>query len=216
MLDVQKEWDRLCDSFGENTWTKMNYGERCGMLNDILRKRLSDRDLWELARSADVLPTREEDRTGFERSALDFMVWGFTESGDRESLVVLLSNCCPDRIGLYDLIEGYLALSEMVPKEIRPKRIKYPVLLLDDAYHKCRVPGVRHKIADVVRRGFSTMHVPGLTDVTNDDEYVDIAMKWYRVHKDELVPNLEYCSNRFPKGGRFPLFTWKTAGGKQK
>lgn len=208
LLDVKSEWDRLLrGSPDKKSWTKDEEDELERTLSGVLTRRLSKRDLWELARSCDVLPVREEDRSPFARAVLEHIVSAFAESGDRKSLVVLLSTRCPDRLGPYGLIEGYIALSE------KKDKLEYPVLVLGDAYSRCKVPAVKRKIAEVVRRGFSTMDIPALTGTErNDDEYVTIAMKWYRIHKDELVPNRAYCSNRYNPEHAIPLFTWKAAG----
>ncbi len=96
LLDVKSEWDRLLrGSPDKKSWTKDEEDELERTLSGVLTRRLSKRDLWELARSCDVLPVREEDRSPFARAVLEHIVSAFAESGDRKSLVVLLSNSLP-------------------------------------------------------------------------------------------------------------------------
>jgi hypothetical protein len=208
LLNIQKKWDSLIDSFGSNTWTEANCGERANKLHWLLRTHLSEKDLRELAMSCGRLPAYAEDRTPFVNSVLNHMVVAFIDSEDREYLVALLSTRCPRRVYMYGDIECYLALWE------RKKTEEYPVLILGEAYSRCRVLEVRRDIARAVRRGFATMRVSGLADPEqNDDECVSNAMKWYRIHKDELESNPEYAKNPTMDRDRYkiPLFVWKAA-----
>lgn len=209
MRSIQTEWEALAHSFSPKS-TKATVGEDNRRLDGILEKRLSKEDLFALAASCDQLPIAAKDRTGFANAVLAHMILAFGRSGDREHLVTLLSIRCPDRAGPYTDIECFLAGCEHM------KTLKYPILILGDAYSQCKVPEVRRVIAHAVRRGFATMKVSGLAGPEqNDDECVSNAMKWYEMHKDELAPNLEYCqnSNQDWINGQYgiPLFVWKAA-----
>jgi hypothetical protein len=206
MRSVQKEWDSLCDSFGQDTWTQDNSEERDKMLDSILNKHLSETDLRELAASCGKLPVLEKDRSPFANSVLSHMVVAFVDSGNRKSLVTLLATRCPNRVYTYNDIEYYLALWE------RKKTLKHPILILGEAYSRCKAPEVRHDIAKVIRRGFATMQIPGLRySDQKDDSYVENAMKWYQMHKDELAPNPKYGHNAVVDQDTYtiPLFLWK-------
>lgn len=215
---VQKQWNALRESFVKSATKDMmaersRLPERARALDDILKKGLSEQDLRDLARSCGTLPIQVEDRSPFAISALQYMIMAFVDSGDRDSLVTLLSTRCPDRIGFNSEFECYLAVA---PE--RKKTIKHPILVLGDAYAQCKVPEVRRDIASIVRRGFSTIHVPDLkANGKNDAEYVNDAMKWYRAHADELVPNIEYAGNwQRSDSYKVPLFTWKPESKKQE
>jgi hypothetical protein len=212
LISVQKEWYKLRDSFGTHTM-KAEYEKNAKILDEFLEKRLSARDLRELARSCGEVPLRDQDREPFVKSLLDHMLMAFVDSGDRDSLVTLLSIRCPNRVGWQVDIEWFLVV---FPEKKRT--IKDPILVLGDAYAQCKIPEIRRDIASVVRRGFSTMRIPNLNSKREEDaDYVSKAMKWYLEHKDELVPNLEYTQNEGMDRNPYsiPLFNWKSAPRKQ-
>jgi hypothetical protein len=103
----------------------------------------------------------------------------FLETGDREGLVTLLSTRCQPFMYFYTEVELYLAL--------HGKRLKDPVLVLDEAYSKCRTPEVRRVIAEAVRQAFMAHAIVG----RDDHESVANAMEWYRRHRDRLVDNTQ-------------------------
>src|SRR5258705_9953942 len=59
MLEVQKEWKTLNDSF-DDRWTKENYTERTRKLQGVLKKRLSPQDM--AGRPAQAPAAREKSR----------------------------------------------------------------------------------------------------------------------------------------------------------
>ena len=61
MLEVQKEWQTLHDSF-DDKWTKDNYTERTRKLQGVLKKHLSPQDMAVLAATA----TAAHENTGSE------------------------------------------------------------------------------------------------------------------------------------------------------
>ena len=94
---------------------------------DLLRKRLSHREMSELAATCGSLPVAEKDWSEFEYSLLLEMVWVFLKSGDHDSLVTLFSNRFPSRYHFMD-IEELLVL--------HGKGLKDPILILGEAYSK--------------------------------------------------------------------------------
>ena len=132
------------------------------------------------------------------------MVIVSVDSGDHESLV----RCCHANVPR--ALDSTSSNTVGILRREKEKTLKYPILILGDAYSQCKVPEVRHDIAAVIRRGFSTMNIPGLeSDEQTDDDYVSKAMEWYRTHKDDLVVNGEYGNNLMMGRRLYPLFTWK-------
>jgi hypothetical protein len=214
VLDVQKKWEKLYkDSLGQHS-TKESAGVLKSMLDDILKRELSEKDLRDLAGACGELPIREQDRAAFANAVLERILVVLVNSGDRDDLVALLSTRFLNRLGGFGEIEGFLSLFPEMKKTI-----KYPIVVLGDAYAKCKSPEVRHDIASAIRRGFSTMRIPDLKPAgVSDADYLSIAMKWYGIHKDELVPNIAYLQNEIVNGSPnnydIPLFTWKSLPAK--
>jgi len=197
MLEVQKEWKTLHDSF-DDRWTKENYTERTSKLQGVLKKRLSPQDMAVLAATATA--AHENTWSEFDRSAMEVLFEAFVTSGDRESLVTLLSNRCASE---YDFmfVEGHLVHK-------RAKKLKDSVLVLGEAYSRGQDPQVRKTIAEAVRRGFKGLGIRG-----NDDaDFVERAMGWYREHRDQLIVNPEYGAITIRMSNHFeqPLFKWKS------
>ena len=202
MLNLEKEWEELSVSLGKEA-SKDNYGKHGRILDDLIRKRLSDQDFRELAASCAVLSVNQEKRSDFANVMLELMVIVFVDCGDRKSLVTLLSTRCPNRIYLYNDIEFYLVT--------QGKKLKDPILILGDAYRMCKVPEVRCDIAAAVRRAFGGLGVMG----TDDTELVENAMKWYSQNKSGLVCNTRYFHNAMrPRAdyNKNPLFKRRPAG----
>jgi hypothetical protein len=189
LLEVQKEWESLQvtakKTHGKESVEK--YGEKNekldNMLYRILESNLSYVALRNLTATCETLPVREEDRNEFTNEVLAYMERTFIDSGDRDNLVKLLSTRCQLEVGIYVDIEFYLALDG--------KKLKDPILVLGEAFSKCKVPEVRHDIAGAVRRGFAGHGIRG----KDDAEYVINAMQWYKKEKDHLVVNQMYWYN---------------------
>jgi len=187
MLAIQNEWESLCNTakHARGREAVEKYGlkdEKLDpMLEDILNKNLSKEDLRNLAATCETLPIRETDQDLFTRVLLKFMVRAFTETGDKQSLVKVLSTRCPDCIYHTAFIEYYLA-------QWGGEKLTDPILILGEAYAKCRVPEVRRHIAVAFRRGFTSMGIHG----KDDDEFVANAMQWYEKEKDHLYVNPGY------------------------
>jgi hypothetical protein len=199
LLEIEKEWQSLQDSarrmIGEERTKK--YGRKnerlYRVLFDLIRKQLSDNDKRQLAISCGTLPVRPQDRSAFTNEVLSCIVNAFSVSGDRDSLVNLLSTRFPPRIGPVATIEWHLV--------IRGKNMKDPILILGEAYSQCNIPSVRHDIAAAVRRGFTDLGVRG----KDDADFVKNAMQWYEQEKDNLVPNPGYLSS----DDSFPLESYE-------
>ena len=189
LLEVQKEWESLLDT--ANKMHGKERGEKYGtknekldkMLRRILESNLSHDALLNLTATCDTLPVRSKDRNHFTNKVLAYMEWTFINSGDRDNLVKLLSTRCQLRICAYDDIELYLA--------DRGKKLKDPILVLGEAFSKCKVPEVRHDLAGAVRRGFAGHGIRG----KDDAEYVANAMQWYQKEKNHLIVNGDYWEN---------------------
>jgi hypothetical protein len=180
LLDVKKKWDAVARI---TTQDKSRYEELQKSLVRILETNLSSDDLRNLTETSGMLPVRAKDRDEFTNALLAYMERTFIDSGDRDSLVKLLSTRCQLRIWVHEDIEFYLAS--------RGEKLKDPILVLGEALSKCRAPEVRHDIAGAVRRGFVGLGIRG----NEDAEYVTNAMRWYENEKGHLTVNSMYWRN---------------------
>jgi len=180
LLEVQKEWDSIASI---KTQDKSVYEELRKKQLRILETNLSYDALRNLTATCETLPVRAKDRSEFSNEVLAYMERTFIGSGDRDNLVKLLSTRCQSEVGIYRDIEYYLAYFG--------EKLKDPILVLGEAFSKCKVPEVRHEIAGAVRRGFAGHGIRG----KDDAEYVAHAMQWYEKEKDHLVVNGEYWRN---------------------
>lgn len=191
MLEVKRESDSLWDTYiktpkkisgAGKSW--VTHGEVMRMQNDLLRKRLSDDDVRQLATSFGMLPMHWRDWSRSDRAVVQFMLDVLVYSRDRERLVTLLSTRFPLRIGNWP-IEYYLA---------EQGRLGSSILILGEAYAKCRVREVRHDIAAAVRRAFGGFGITG----KDDADYVANAMQWYDKNKQHLMVDIGYCDDMWP------------------
>ncbi len=180
LLEVQKQWDSIARI---TTQDKSEYEELLKKRRRILESNLSHDALRNLTATCDTLPVRSKDRSEFTNEVLSYMEMTFIDSGDRDNLVKLLSTRCQLEVCVYEEIEFCLVF--------RGNKIKDPILVLGEAFSKCKVPEVRHEIAGAVRRGFAGHGIRGKDDV----EYVTNAMQWYEKEKDHLNFNGEYLRN---------------------
>jgi hypothetical protein len=179
LLEVKKQWDTV----SRIKTNRNGYEELQKNLARILESTLTYDDLRNLTKSCGTLPVRAKDRDKFTNALLAHMESVFIESGDRDSLVELLSTRCQLRIRVYEDIEFYLVF--------RGKKLRDPILVLGEAFSKCRVPEVRRDIAGAVRRGFVGLGIRG----KDDAEYVNNAMQWYEKEKSHLTVNPLYWKN---------------------
>lgn len=150
---------------------------------DVLRARLSEKERRELVESFDTMPVEKRGGSAFPYSLPEAMVIVLLESKDRDGLVTLLSKRFPPRIGLYTDIE-----SELVSEDYK---MKDSILILGEAYSKCKLPAMRASIAETVRHVFTGLGVRG----KDDDEFVKNAMEWYEQNKEHLIINDGYASS---------------------
>ncbi len=185
MNELEKECLSLWADYNEIPWDHERWGYKNGklnqMLNNILKKGLTDPDLHGLAKASKELPMRADDMSDFDKAVLKYMLMEFIQSSDRQGLVKLLSSRFTDQIGFQVPIEYGLVLWG--------KGMKNPILLLGDAYKKCEEPQVRHHIAVVVRRAFIGLGIKA----QNDEEFIENAMKWYKENKEHLTVNMRYA-----------------------
>jgi hypothetical protein len=180
LLEVQKQWDAIASI---KTQDKSVYQELLDKQLHILESNLSYDALRNLTATCDTLPVRAKDRSAFINAVLAHMERTFIDSGDRGNLVKLLSTRCQLEVGIARDIEFYLVYYG--------KKLKDPILVLGEAFTKCKVPEVRHDIAGAVRRAFAGHGIRG----KDDAEYVTNAMQWYEKEKDHLIVNGEYSRN---------------------
>jgi hypothetical protein len=191
MLRIQHEWESLLDTgtraSGPDAVEKYGFKHEklLGMLDDIITKQLTKEDLRRLAATCDELPVRVRDRSEFAEAVLGYMVKAFVDSGDRKTLVKVLSTRFPPRVDeeIHRTTETYLLAFGA--------KLKAPIMVLGEAYSECRDPVVRHDIAAAVRRGFADLGIHG----EDDAEFVKNAMQWYEKEKHHLVFNHFYSRN---------------------
>ena len=161
--------------FRQAAMDEKGYNELKRAQGSLLKKRLSDRALRELARSCGQLPVRVEDRCGFAQSLLEHMVLRFADTGDRDSLVTVLSLRCPERFGVGAYLEDYLAFVEA------KKTLDRPILVLGEAYARSTVPETRRDLAKIVRTRLLDDAHPGARARRP-------GRQWVCQHRDGLVP----------------------------
>jgi uncharacterized protein (TIGR03067 family) len=150
------------------------------MFERLLRKSLSDEEVRRLAAACGTLPARFANWTQYDHLVFGFIVDALVYSRDREGLVRLLSTRCPFQMEVGVSVDFYLA--------VFATRLKDPILVLGEAYAKCRVPESRRVIAALVRWAFDGLGIRG----KDDGEFVNGAMHWYEKEKDHLVVNDAY------------------------
>jgi hypothetical protein len=104
------------------------------------------------------------------------------DEGDREGLVNLFSTRFPESLGPELGTAGCLIRSAN-------KAMKDPVLVLGEAYSRCKDPDVRRKLAKSVRCEFEDLAAP---DPSDDAQFVSNAMQWYEKNKAHLRPRDSY------------------------
>jgi hypothetical protein len=107
----------------------------------------------------------------------------FVTSGDRESLVTMLSRRFPPNNGSSNTETEVFLIRYGV-------RLGDPILILGEAYSKCQIPDVRTQIAAVVRHAFVGSGIQG----ADDRAFVANAMRWYQENKANLIFNVDYTS----------------------
>jgi hypothetical protein len=177
MVAAKRDWDSLL---------KNPPPERAGSKNDKLiemqeeildKLSLSLADMRRLAATCEMLPVSDKNPDLFHWEVLALMVRTFVEKGDRESLVAVLSTRFPEFVGPENPTEYYLFRSHN-------SALKDPLLVLGEAYSRCKDADVRRELAAAVRRGFVGFKIPG----DDDAEFVANAMQWYKQNKSHLSP----------------------------
>jgi hypothetical protein len=187
LMKVQKEWMAIQEHARKMSEEERvrKYGDKdeglYDLLDGIIEKQLSHEDMRQLAISCGALPIHSKDRSDFANAVLSSMVWVFINSGDRDSLVTLLSTRCPVQVGPGLDIEYYLPLHG-------EKKIKDPITVLEEAFSKCKSPEVRRKLAYSTRRAFRGHGITG----KDDADFVKHAMEWYEKNKEHLTLNGGY------------------------
>ncbi len=201
VLEAKTDWEVL-DKLIPGSQSKAEYGKKRRKLYSLIEDRLSHKDLAVLAATCGSLPEDDLQWSGFAHDTVQVMLQTFLASGDRESLVQLLSIRCPTNN------EGF-ALEELVVGCERT--MKYPMLIFGEAYSKCQVPYTRKLLANIVRRSLKAFGIRA----NSDAEFVERAMQWYDREKDNLVLNILYGRGYKSAQNPYwadPLFNWKTPG----
>jgi len=183
MLTLKRQWDELLKT-PTQTWGRKN--ENLNEMQQKILDNLSTADMRCLAATCDTLPVHEKDPNAFEINVLQHMVRKFIHAGDRDSLVTLFSTRFP--IYLYAEMTTTYALLHL-----SKNTLKDPILILGEAYSRCKVPEVRHDIAEIVRDGFQGFDIPG----KDDAEFVKNAMQWYENNKSHLTVRVRF-SAKYP------------------
>ena len=95
------------------------------------------------------------------------------------------------------------------------KELKDPILILGEAYARCKDTRDRKVIATAVRHAFMALGVKG----KDDAEFVKNAMQWYSQNKDRLELDWMYADNDRSFGPSYdkrPLFKIKPSGNQTK
>jgi hypothetical protein len=178
MLSMKQKWNLVLDDADKNSGSEKQGDKNAtlGHLRHAILKELSMDDMRHLASNCNMLPVHEKDPNAFEDNVLKFMVVSFIDLGERDNLATLLSTRFPEYVGPETTTAYYLLHS---PK----KAIKDPVLILGEAYLRCKKPEVRHDIATVIRVGFKGFNIFGKDDM----EFVTNSMQWYEKEKTHLA-----------------------------
>lgn len=188
MHEIEKEWQSLWDAEEEQSRRdkgggKARYRTVVLSVDRLFRKRFSEEQLRQLVTSSEMVTILADDRSRFTEDVLACMVKAFVESGDRESLVELLSKRCPNRVGWPENIEFYVTH--------HGRKLKDPILILGEAYARSQVPETRHTLAAALRRSFAGLGIRG----KDDAEFVSNAKRWYENEKGHLIVNANYTMN---------------------
>jgi hypothetical protein len=203
MLAIEKEWESLDTRRGpsiESPHARDEIDRIAVARAKTLKENLSAEDMRQLVASSAALSSDPKKRGVFANEVLCWMIGFFLDSGDRDQLIKLLSTRFEQRLGLSYDIE--LALVG------RGKRLKDPILILGEAYARCKDPDVRAEIAAAVRRAFTGSEIRG----KDDAEFVMNSMQWYKKNRERLVVNPAYIANAVSIDGDYgtnPLFTLK-------
>jgi hypothetical protein len=177
MITMKKEWGTLPEKVKRILGSKFDEkNDKLIELQQKLIKTITSTEIHLLVDTCDMLPVPPEKSDEFNYSVLQYMVRSFIETGDRKFLVNVLSKRYPKYVSPERPTEYYLL-------HCIKKKLKYPVLVLGEAYEQSKEPETRRSIASVVRSGFEGYDIPG----KNDDEYVKNAMQWYEKRKDHLI-----------------------------
>ena len=174
VLAVNKQFDALTASFGRRG--RPTFGRQEQQLDAFLQKSFSPQELRGLARTCAALPVDEDRWSDFQRHLIADMTQSFLATGDRASLVTLFSTRAPTACD-YEYMDAYLATHDQT--------IKYPILILGDAYGQCTEPAVRTRLAHMIRSDFKGSGIRADTDAA----FVRAAMQWYAQSKEHLVYN---------------------------
>jgi hypothetical protein len=225
MVALQKRYEWLVEDANKTQGDEgvEKYGLKDEKLDDMLyhlvHDNLSPKDLRRLAATCDSLPAGYYKWTPFARDVFTEIMVSFVDAGDGDAIVETLSLRCPDCIRDWCFMERYLV-------EYGDK-LKEPILLLGDAFRKCKDPAVRRSIATVFRRSFTGSGVSGKDDAA----FVKNALSWYDKERGRLTLNplhgrlIGYIAPHDENDPRFkcllqfdkmpPLFVEKAAGGKR-
>lgn len=182
MLEVERTCKELSAPV-EIKRQRRGYDWTVQQLAQILTRDLSQEELRELAASCSTMPLDEKERCAFANFLLQAIVVACLDSGDRETLVILLSTRCPERVLLGNEIEFYLAW--------QGSKLRDPILVLYEADARCKCLAVRSVLSAAYRRAFTGVGICR----AKDDAFMRAAYDWYMEHAGKITLNLEYSEN---------------------
>jgi hypothetical protein len=182
MASLQRQWESIEAELDKHPqdqewWENVKLKEHA-----LLKKSLTVPEMRHLAATCGAVPMGVEDLDDFHWSVIVYIAVAFMENGDREGLVTLFSRRFPESLWPEEATARRLI-------RFSNKAMKDPVLVLGEAYSRCKDHDVRRKLAKTVRCEFE--HLP-VTASSDDAQFVSNAMQWYEKNKAHLRPRDSY------------------------
>ena len=180
MRDLEREWLVLAQGAASRTdrQSEGSGGGASRTWGEPDREALSLRDMRNLAASCDALPVDPKRWSPFVNAVMTDVI----ERLDRDRLVTTLATRCPFRLGT--LAVEY-SIASGAPYGLR---CRDPILVLCEAYAKCKHTEVRRILFYYIRRAFAGHGITG----TDGAPFVRNAVQWYEANKDHLAFNPAY------------------------
>lgn len=179
MAELEKEArGRLPDGFVP---TKSNFQKPNELMRDVLRERLSAREMEELVDSLATLPYEEGRHASFIAECLLVL---FQQDDNRAMLVKLLSVNCPREISIHWDIEFWLAPND-------PTKGENVFALFQEAFEKSQRAEAKRVIADACRRALGGH---GIAD-PDDAAVIKKSVDWFEKNQKRLELNYRYHDN---------------------
>lgn len=167
------------------------YGKSLFCAADIIENALTEENRQKIL--SEILDRKEakNSTTTVMGDVQAFLIY-YSKQNNREAVINILSQKCPDKIGLATDIEYFL---------VDRTKFEDPFFLFVEAFRKSTDVENRKRLADIIRRAFLSND--------NDDAYiVEKSAKWYMENKKNLTVNQEYTNNSLVRYA--PLFILKS------